>query len=407
MQKFYDTNALLLLQDEVFKEKFFISYETLRELENIKTSRNKDENVKFQARHMAHLLKDNPDKYEAIGLSAYGWERLEESTNNHYSSDDIILACATALSHENDIIFVTDDVCCYNLARDQYDLQVQGVTENKNEYAGYKSVRLSDEEMAHFYENMSENQFDLFINEYIIIQDKNGNVVDKYCWNGETHRGVYSKPTKSIYFNKIKPKDVYQSLAIDSIMNNTITALTGKAGSGKSLLSLACIMDLIEHGKYERFVVMFNPCKARFVSDMGYYSGDLLDKAMSNSIGNILTTKFGDRYAIDVLLSQNKLKLVSMADCRGMEISDAEILYIPEASNTNIDIMKLCLSRVSSGARVIIEGDPKSQVDMRQYEGRNNGLARAIEAFKGQEEFGHVYLPNVWRSKIAELCELL
>ena len=128
---------------------------------------------------------------------------------------------------------------------------------------------------------------------------------------------------------------------------------------------------------------------------------------MLNSIGNILTTKFGDRYAVDYLIQQNKLKLVSMADCRGMEISDNEILWITEASNTSVDLMKLCLSRVSSGAKVIIEGDYEAQVDSREFAGGNNGLKRVIEVFKDHKEFGYVQLQNVWRSKIAELCELL
>lgn len=166
-------------------------------------------------------------------------------------------------------------------------------------------------------------------------------------------------------------------------------------------------MYLIESGKYDRIVVMFNPTKARGASDMGYYSGDFIDKAMNNSIGQILTTKFGDRYAVDILLSQNKLKLVSMADCRGMEIADNEILWITEAQNTSVDLIKLCLSRVSSGAKVFIEGDYTSQVDSNSFEGINNGLKRIINAFKNHEEFGYIQLQNVWRSKIAELCELL
>ena len=152
---------------------------------------------------------------------------------------------------------------------------------------------------------------------------------------------------------------------------------------------------------------MFNPTKTRGASYRGYYSGDFTDKAMQNSIGQILTTKFGDRYAVDLLISQNKLKLVSMADCRGMEISDNEILWITEGQNTSIELIKLCLSRVSSGAKVYIEGDYTNQVDAEAFSGSNNGLKRLIDVFKGHEEFGFIQLQNVWRSKIAELCELL
>jgi predicted ribonuclease YlaK len=82
-------------------------------------------------------------------------------------------------------------------------------------------------------------------------------------------------------------------------------------------------------------------------------------------------------------------------------------MWITEAQNTSVDLIKLCLSRVSSGAKVIIEGDYTSQVDSNVFEDGNNGLKRVIDKFQGHEEFGYVQLQNVWRSKIAELCELL
>ena len=140
---------------------------------------------------------------------------------------------------------------------------------------------------------------------------------------------------------------------------------------------------------------------------MGYYSGDSLSKSLQNSIGQVLVTKFGDPYIIDYLIQQDKLRLVSMADARGMEIRDNEILWITECQNTSIDLIKLCLTRVSDEAKIIIEGDYTSQVDSFVFEGTNNGLKRVIEVFSGHEEFGYVQLQNIWRSKIAELCELL
>ena len=208
-----------------------------------------------------------------------------------------------------------------------------------------------------------------------------------------------------LFRSKLKPKDVYQSMVIDSIMHNTITTISGKAGSGKSLLSLICAMHLIETGKYDRLVVMFNPSKTRGASDMGFYSGDFIDKAMQNSIGQILTTKFGDRYAVDLLIQQEKLKLVSMADARGMEIRDNEILYITECQNTSTELLKLCLSRASTNCKIIIEGDYNSQVDSYLFDGSKNGMKRAIEVLKGEDIFGCIELQNVWRSKIAELVD--
>ena len=128
---------------------------------------------------------------------------------------------------------------------------------------------------------------------------------------------------------------------------------------------------------------------------------------MQNSIGSILTTKFGDRFAVDMLIQQDRIRLVSMADVRGMEVRDNEILYISEAQNTSIELLKLCLSRASSECKIIIEGDYNSQVDSYLFDGSSNGMKRAIEVLKGKEEFGYIDLPNIWRSKIAMLVDKL
>lgn len=405
---FYDTNALLTLQEQVLKEKFVISSITLQELEDIKTSYKKDQEVKYKARKAIHILDENPDMYDVVvyHLPLYNMymSDLEDTPDNK------ICACAKWYQEfrDNKLVFVSDDICCRTIARYEFDLNAIGITNNDDiDYTGFKEIKMSEEEMAYFYEHMVDNIYDLMYNEYLIVKDSDGNVVDKRKWNGETHKEVFNKTIKSVYFDNLKPKDEYQSFVIDSIISNPITAISGKAGSGKSLISLMAAMNLIESGEYDRIVILFNPVKARGASDLGFYSGEFLDKAMLNSIGNILTTKFGDRYAVDYLIQQNKLKLVSMADCRGMEISDNEILWITEASNTSVDLMKLCLSRVSSGAKVIIEGDYEAQVDSHEFAGDNNGLKRVIEVFKDHKEFGYVQLQNVWRSKIAELCELL
>ena len=410
-KKFYDTNAILDLQDKMFEYDFCISSISLQEMENIKTSGRKDEETKYKARKALHLLDENKDKYEVVIYTTAMENYIIEKQLEVTPDTKIIASCAFSrglLPQDTDFVFVTNDIACKMIASKIFDLEVESIGENKlDEYKGFIEKSLSEKDMAYFYENNSENMFGLLINQYLILKDEKDEIVDAYRWSGTQHEPLFKRNIQSLYFDKLKSKDIYQSCAIDSLMNCTITAITGKAGSGKSLLALMSAMYLIEKGKYDRIVVMFNPTKTRGASDMGFYSGDFIDKAMQNSIGQILTTKFGDRYAVDLLLSQNKLKLVSMADCRGMEISDSEILWITESQNTSIDLIKLCLSRISSGAKVFIEGDYLSQVDSNVFDGNNNGLKRMIDVFKGHEEFGYVQLQNVWRSKIAELCELL
>lgn len=410
---FLDTNALLNLQQAAFKEPFVISQKTLEEIENIKTSGKKDGEVKYKARLIAHLLDENFGKYEVVRTTS-STKHVIESCDLEETPDNIILASAYLYNKDTaPIIFCTDNLNCKFLARNIFALTTKGVNDinlvkNIEEYTGYKDVTLSDEEMSYFYLHTNENIYDSLVNEYLIIRKSDGEIVDCLCWDGEQYAKVCSKTVRSQMFgDKIRPKDIYQACAIDSILNNTMTTISGKAGSGKSLISLITMMSLIEKGEYDRIVIMFNPTKASGASDMGFYTGDATEKAMQNSIGSILTTKFGDKFAVDMLLQQDKIKLISMADVRGMEIRDNEILYITECQNTSIELLKLCLSRASSGCKIVIEGDYNSQVDSYLFDGDSNGMKRVINVLQGEDEFGYVNLPNVWRSKIATLVDKL
>ena len=66
---FYDTNAILELQDKAFDKYFVISSISLQELESIKTSSKKDEETKYKARKILHLLDENKDKYDVVVYS--------------------------------------------------------------------------------------------------------------------------------------------------------------------------------------------------------------------------------------------------------------------------------------------------------------------------------------------------
>lgn len=404
---FLDTNVLIENPDYFSDVEFVISDKTLFELEEIKSSRSKADDVRSAARKAIRFLNDHKDQYEVIVYN----NSIKELINSYdipETPDNIICACAAWYSTDHPIQFITLDAACQAIAEKVFGLTVGHLDFHEDHYTGFKEVTMTDEELIDFLDkDHSDNEYNLLRNQYFIVNDSTGEVTEALRWNGSNFIPLYKRPIKSIYFEKLKCKDIYQMCVIDSIMNCTITAISGKAGSGKSLMSLMAAMSLIESGRYSRLVVLFNPTKTRFAADMGYYVGSMEDKAMASNIGNILTTKFGDRYAVDLLLSQNRLKLVSMADCRGMEIREDEILYISESQNTSIELIKLSLSRVASGAKVIIEGDYNAQVDNRAFEGHNNGLKRVIDVFKGHEEFGYVELQNVWRSRIAELCELL
>lgn len=408
-RRFLDTCSLLELANlsDIKAADICLSSVTLQELENIKTSANKDSEIKYRARVAVRALKDNPG-VEIIVVDRDDYQCLEEK-GLEPTNDNLIIASAYRHSQEHDIIFYTEDLLCGFIAKNYFWLEVQSVkTDDKSDmYKGYKVVVPTDEELAQVYDKDNcDNLFGCNINEYVVINDSEGNFCDVLRWTGTKYANVFNKVIKTLAFgDKIKAKDIYQRMVMDSILNNTMTCISGKAGSGKSLLSLVCAMYLIENGKYDSLVILFNPCPVRGATQMGYYQGSLIDKAMQSNIGNVLITKFGDRFAVDNYIAQGKIKLIPMTECRGMEIRDNEILYITEAENTTVDLMKICLSRVSSGAKVIVEGDFE-QVDSKLFD-INNGMARVIEILTGEDVFGYVQLQNIWRSKIATLVDKL
>ena len=396
---FYDTCALLNMQGAAFESlPFAISEETLREIESIKTSASKDADVKYKARTVARLLVEHASEYEVVytptDRDTHGDERIR-----------LDLLRATRLYSEP-IIFVTDDLACRLLASAQGVESVIGsdtLLREADTYTGFKIYECDrEEQQAYFYENLGVNTAECLVNQYVILK-ANDEYIDIYKWTGSEYAPLYNKTLKSTYLEDTKAKDVFQRAVIDSIMTNDMTCIGGPAGSGKSLLALAACLHLLKSTNYQRIVMLVNPTKAHGAADMGFYPGTSLEKLLSNFVGNMLSTKLGDQYAVDVLLNHDKLRIISMADVRGMEIRKGEILYMSESQNTSVELMKLCLSRVGEGAKVVMEGDYQTQVDSWAYTGRRNGMKRVIDTFKGSTLFGYIELQNVWRSPLADM----
>ena len=110
---------------------------------------------------------------------------------------------------------------------------------------------------------------------------------------------------------------------------------------------------------------------------------------------------------VERLIQEGSLNLYPFSDIRGIEIAKGDIMYITEAQNLSIDLMKLAIQRCAEGSKIIIEGDPQAQVDKEIFANDGNGLRRVIEVLTGEEDFSYMYLPNIYRSKFAELAEKL
>lgn len=127
---------------------------------------------------------------------------------------------------------------------------------------------------------------------------------------------------------------------------------------------------------------------------------------MDSSIGNFLASKLGDSFEVERLIEQHKLVLLPMSDIRGYDTTGMNAgIYITEAQNLDISLMKLALQRIGEDSICILDGDDEAQVDMEIYAGDNNGLKRVSKVFSGADFYGEVTLQQIHRSKIAELAQ--
>ena len=185
-KKFYDTNAVLFLQDKLLEdEKFYISSTTLLELENIKVSRNKDEETKYRARKALHMLDENTDKYDVVIitnqiLSIIEYLGLENTPDNQ------ICACASTIDN---VLFITNDIACKTIANWIFKLNVGSAVEDGTEiYKGYQEIEGSTDVINSIMNNMDYSKWHK--NEYLIIKNTDDGSSKEMRFDGEAFVAV-------------------------------------------------------------------------------------------------------------------------------------------------------------------------------------------------------------------------
>ena len=405
-QLFLDSNALLNLQEKAFEEEFVISQITLQEIEEIKTSAKKDHEIKYKARKVAHLLDENEDRYQVIPYINEVKEAVQKRGLD-LTPDNIIVASASIIS-AFPILVVSDDINLKYISKKIFGLKTKSTSElnlvDDKEYVGYREVTMSDEEMAYFYSHLTENIYDLLVNEYLVVKNTDGDIVDNRCWTGDEYRALNYKQVANDYMGRIKPRNNEQVLAFDMLQNKktTIKVLTGAMGSGKDYLQIANALRFIKLGEYDRIVYMRNPIQVKDVKEIGFLPGDM--EAKLKPFVMAMADHLGGETGLDMQMMQGNIVVEHLGYIRGRTYNNS-IVYVSEAENLTKENMQLLISRIGEGSTLWINGDFK-QTDSPIFR-MNNGLLSAINCLKGCPEFGFVKLKKTERSKTAELAELL
>jgi len=394
-----DTNILLEYPDVLIQyENIILNSAILEELDGLKKSEGA---LGYKAREAIRKLNVATNvSYEIKDL----YHNMPVDWDPTKRDNKIVMAAL-----HNDAVLVSNDI---NVVLKAKYLGIKTITPSKvvnNEYQGYKVVKLNDEELSDVYTNGVKNNYDLLLNEYLLIKDSSDEIIDVFV-NGKTgmRRLTYPKRVDSTQLGKFVSKDKFQDCVLDSLYNNQMVMIKGKAGTGKSLISLSYAVSQIEKGKYDKIVIFCNPVSTKGAK-LGFLPGNQLEKLLDTSIGNMLVSKFGGKIdLVDNWISKERIVLMPFCDIRGFDTTGLKaIVYITEAQNLDIELMRLAIQRIGEDGQLILDGDYNAQVDLEAYEGNKNGMRRVSEIFRDRDFYSEIELNKIYRSKLAEIADLL
>ena len=274
------------------------------------------------------------------------------------------------------------------------------------DYKGYVDVQFDDEHLARFYNNkeLYAELFELKENEYFLVCDKTGEVVDKYCFqNGEMRQVQYHKLGGN-FTGAIKPRNPQQACLFDMLKDKTskIKLVTGRFGSGKTIAMTTAALELIERGKFDKIVWVRNNVSVKDAPEIGYLPGTEIDKLMPYVMP--LADHAGGEEGIKKMLENGTLEVIPLGHLRGRSLRNS-IVFCSECENLTRQHLQLLMGRIDEGSQLWLDGDTK-QRDRQIFE-KSAGLERMIERLAGNKLFAHVHLEKSERSEVAALADLL
>jgi PhoH-like ATPase len=211
----------------------------------------------------------------------------------------------------------------------------------------------------------------------------------------------------------IKSRNAEQTFAVDALTNTNIplVSITGKAGTGKTLLAIA---SALHSKKNYRQIYIARPVVPLSNKDIGYLPGDIEDKLapyMQPLWDNIKVIQ--DQYneadkqhqQITQMIKDHKLVIEPLSYIRGRSLQRI-FFIVDEAQNLTPHEIKTIITRAGEGAKLVFTGDIY-QIDHPYLDSQSNGLSYLIDHFKGQKLYAHVNLVKGERSELAELASNL
>lgn len=399
----------------------------LEELDNFKKG---NENIHFQAREFVRDVDSlSGDKLFDKGVKlGPGLGHLKVVLTPVYHRDLIglfdpgkadhqILNTAYTIMIENSelsVVLITKDMNLRIKAKaiglKAQDYLTDKVLDIQSLYTGsHMDDTLSDDDIHELYnsDEALELDHDLKVvplqNEYLVLKGANSSGLGVY-----RNESIELVEKTSAY--EITPRNSEQCFAMEALLNRNIQLVTvsGKAGTGKTLLALA---SALEQRKYYRQIFVARPVVALSNKDIGFLPGDInskLDPYMQPLFDNlsVIQNQFDstteDYQKINKMVENEKLKIAPLAYIRGRSLNNIYFI-IDEAQNLTPHEVKTIITRAGEGSKIVFTGDI-NQIDHPYLDTHTNGMSNLIEKMKGQALYAHVNLTKGERSQLADIA---
>ena len=484
-----DTNVLLHDPQSIYKfedNNLAIPVEVLEELDAIKNeqSTERGRNARRVHRILQELLPDSRSMHEGVelpnggtlsiiinpylmdgGRTSPAMDRLRAILPDLSKKDNRIIAAALFVQEQfpPPTILVTKDVNVQLKARavglESEDYLNDKVPEEIDE-ASYREIPVNIYELQRF---CSESEFDigadaakpLYVNEYLLLRSDEGKTMPaRYYGEGMVRRLQIPEFVKAPGGIPIRARNLEQQFFLDALLDDSIHMLTcfGKAGTGKTLLSIAAALHQThdDHSRYDG-VSISRPVIA-LGKDIGFLPGTLEEKMKpwlqpyydalevlipskpqkepqfaSKKVSKKKHKKHDERYMAAMstpptahasynggqggaaiakpyerLLKSGLVEIEALAFIRGRSIA-RRFFILDEAQQLTPHEVKTVITRISEGSKIVLIGDP-AQIDNPYVDARSNGLVYCHNRMKGQTVAAHVKLTKGERSRLAELA---